>query len=86
MSKATKGIIISDFEKGSAEYVVAHALWSKHRGPGGRQPSVPYQGISNPREALKAAQRDLREAPPSDGARKHILHIQAARQVTSLVA
>ncbi|MBN1585678.1 hypothetical protein JW899_04940 [Candidatus Uhrbacteria bacterium] len=33
----------------SAEYILAHAEWQKSRG---RKPSMPYQGIRNPKKAL----------------------------------
>ena len=46
----------------SADYVIAHGVRQRQRG---RNPSVPYKDITNPSEALKAAQEDV-EARPLD--------------------
>ena len=40
----------------SADYVVSHAQRQRQRG---RNPSVTYKGITNPRSALEAAQADI---------------------------
>jgi hypothetical protein len=50
----------------SADYVVAHAERQHQRG---RNPSVTYKGISNPREALNQAHDDIAErlADPQRG-------------------
>lgn len=42
----------------SADYVVAHAKRQQQRG---RNPSIAYKSISNPRQALRQAQADIAE-------------------------
>jgi hypothetical protein len=42
-----------NYPVGSAEYVIGHALWRNSRGK--RNPSVPFNGIKNPRIALDLA-------------------------------
>lgn len=43
---------ISEYSKGSAEQVIAHAAWQHSRG---RNPSMPFLGESNPIKALALA-------------------------------
>ncbi|MCH7730865.1 hypothetical protein IID21_05145 [Patescibacteria group bacterium] len=47
-----KGQYFRHHKVGSAGYVVAHAAWQKKRG---RNPSMPYGEVKNPRLALQAA-------------------------------
>lgn len=49
---------LKSFTQGSAEFVVAHGLWQKSRG---RNPSLAFGSLLNPRLAFSAAKKMLAE-------------------------
>lgn len=49
--------MLNRYTRGTAEYVVAHAMWQHSRG---RRPSEPFMGFKNPATALAVARMALR--------------------------
>lgn len=64
MNKGT----VDKFEIGSPQYVVAHAAWQEARGRG---PSESYKGITNPRQALALARKEMPKRPVPDKQNLH---------------
>lgn len=59
-----KKSVLDQVERGTAEWVVGHAMWQKSQG---RKPSEPYGNIRNPQHAYRAALLDLFYSTPSAG-------------------
>lgn len=56
MSHRNKKSCLRNFKPGTPEYIVGHACWQTGRG---RQPSLSYGDIKNPKEAYRAAYGEI---------------------------